>query len=256
MSLRLVKPGLSAVTHPTLRDPQTGEALRALYVRPNGSVVWPVLGGSGEGEDDEDEEDDTSSEEGAEEGDDDDESDDPVSLKAKIKALTEEKERHYKRRKAAEAERDALRQNKQIKDEGAAASDDKSTGEVDKATKAAAAAQARARELQVENAFLKANKIDWHDAQDALKHLDMSEVDMDEDGNVDAKSLEAELRRLAKAKPYLVKSKAKTADGEAEDGKGKEKTSSKANRRRDEKGNTGKTREDLAKRFPALGAGR
>ncbi|NUO57320.1 MAG: hypothetical protein HOV78_11690 [Hamadaea sp.] len=38
--------------HPTKRHPLTGEPLRALWVRPDGRVCWPMMGGAPDGDDD------------------------------------------------------------------------------------------------------------------------------------------------------------------------------------------------------------
>lgn len=36
----------SMPTHPTLRHPRTGDPLRAIWVRPDGRAMWPIMGGS------------------------------------------------------------------------------------------------------------------------------------------------------------------------------------------------------------------
>jgi hypothetical protein len=78
-------------------------------------------------------------------------------------------------------------------------------------------------------------------------------VEFNEDGTVDRKSLRAALRRLAKAKPHLVK-KAKSNDADDDDAAGnggQGQTASSMNGQR--KGKKAQpSRDDLAKRFPAL----
>lgn len=86
--------------------------------------------------------------------------------------------------------------------------------EMDKANKRLAEAQARADELEnrmrgmmvrhvVERT---ATALRFHDPQDAFALADLTNVQVDEDGNVDAKGIESALKALAKAKPHLVRS--------------------------------------------------
>lgn len=70
------------------------------------------------------------------------------------------------------------------------------------------------RTLKVQNAFLSANSVTWHDPDAALALADLSEV-LDSDGNVDKAALKKALTDLSKAKPFLVKA----ADDKEKDGK-------------------------------------
>src|SRR6478609_8573858 len=190
MSLRLVKPGLSAATgifHPSLIHPRTGQPLEAVGVGKNGEPWWPVLGAAedddkdddADKDDDKDEDDDDDSSDDADDADDDtDDGKKPKGLNARIKALEEEKERHYKKRKLAEKELEELRAFKKTKDE-------EGLSEADKAKKAAEETTARERrqaaellDLKRERAFLVANDIDWHDREDALNAIDWDEVEV------------------------------------------------------------------------------
>lgn len=43
---------LNLPVHPSMRHPLTGELLRALWVRPDGRVMWPIMGGAPDGDGD------------------------------------------------------------------------------------------------------------------------------------------------------------------------------------------------------------
>ena len=263
MDLRSVKPGLTAV----MRHPKTGELLEPVYVWKNGRVSWPVMGGaedddSGSGDDDAgDEDEDESEDEPEDEKDDADDSDDDAEKgkkkkksdpQAKIKALEEEKDRHFKnakkyKKQAADLEaRLKLLEDKAERDKIAQEAKDKAT-------------EAATQRLHLENAFLRANEIDWIKPEQALALLladpDEYEVEFDDSGKVDRKSLRAELKRLAKANPHLVKpkqSKGKDDEEDADDAGSQRQTASTMNGTRKGKKDKPKTREELAKRFPAL----
>lgn len=85
----------------------------------------------------------------------------------------------------------------------------------------------------------------WEDPDVALRLADLSDVDISDDGKVDKKALRAALRALAKEKPYLVK-KVKTTDTSGTNDSGTQ-----MNGRRKGQG-TSPTREQLAAKFPAL----
>jgi hypothetical protein len=91
--------------------------------------------------------------------------------------------------------------------------------------------------------------VEWVDVDDALKLVNLSDVDVDDDGNIDRRDLRLAMKDLAKRKPHLVKAK-KTDDGN--DGENDDKSSgSRMNgRRRGQR--TGVDREASAKRFPVL----
>jgi hypothetical protein len=71
------------------------------------------------------------------------------------------------------------------------------------------------RKLRIDNAFLTQSDVEWHDPEAALALVDLSEVEIKDDGSV--KGLKEALAALAEKKPYLVKQK------EAEERKGKRK---------------------------------
>jgi len=69
------------------------------------------------------------------------------------------------------------------------------------------------RKLRIDNAFLTSD-VEWVDAEAALRLVDLSEVEIKDDGTV--KGLKEALAALAEKKPYLVKQK-------EDEGKGKKK---------------------------------
>lgn len=74
------------------------------------------------------------------------------------------------------------------------------------------------KKLRIDNAFLTSD-VEWVDAEAALRLVDLSEVEIKDDGTV--KGLKEALEALAKAKPYLVKPKDEEAKGKKGKGKGK-----------------------------------
>ena len=267
MDLRSIKPGMQAA----MRHPKTGELLEPVYVWKDGRVSWPVLGASpdddsnsGQDEDAGEEDDEGESEEDDQSEDEDSDDDAEKGKKkknnpeAKIKALEEEKDRHYKNAKKQKKRADELEaQLKALQDKDLKPEDkDKRDREAQQARDKAA--EASTQKLRLENAFLKANEIDWVKPEQALALLladpDEYEVEFDDSGNVDRKSLRAELRRLAKANSHLVKpkqSKGKDDEEDADDAGSQRQTASTMNGTRKGKGKA-KSREELAKRFPAL----
>lgn len=282
MDLRSIKPGMAAAHQFPLFivDPRNGEMVTPMGYGKRGPI-WPVAGGSGEddagddaGDDDadadEDEDENDADDDADDDADADDEEDDDekgkgkkkkkLDPKARIKALEEEKDRHFrnaKKYKKAAAEMEARLKALEEKDLKPEEKADRLKAEQEAKDKAA---EVKNQRLALENAFLKANTgdgaIQWHNPTQALTILladDDYEVEFDDDGKVDRKSLRAELKRLAKANPHLVKPKQSKGDEDkdADDAGSQRQTASTMNGKR--KGATKpKTREELAKRFPAL----
>lgn len=136
-----------------------------------------------------------------------DEIKDPV---AKILSLTEEKDRHY--RKSQDLERQ-LNERKKADEEAEAAK----LSEAERTAKSLRDIEAQAnnlketnRRLALDNAFLMANETQWHNPAAARRLVDLSEVELDDAGNVkNPDALKAAIKRLAKEEPYLVKTTAK-----------------------------------------------
>lgn len=120
-------------------------------------------------------------------------------------------------------------------------------GELDRAKVQLEEQKARADEAEkelkktlIENAFHRENKHTWHDVADAIAALDMSLVEVADDGKVTgmAKAIEG----VAKSKPHYVKN---------DDGSGPPAANGANNGKRKGEGET-PDRATLAKRFPAL----
>jgi hypothetical protein len=118
---------------------------------------------------------------------------------------------------------------------------ERATAERDEAVKQNAELQKAVQQMQIENAFHRENKYTWHDPADALAALDMSVVQIGEDGKVEG--LKAAIDDVAKRKPHFVKKDtgpAPVATGDPANGT-----------RKGEKAETA-DRKSLANRFPAL----
>ena len=263
MSLRLVKPGLSAAfpVHSTMRHPHTGEPLRAIGII-KGKPIWPFMGaspddqggaggdGGGSGSDGGGQQGGTGATGGDDKG-----GDDVDGLKARIAALEDEKNRHYSRRSEAEKELETLRKFKNDLENASKSDLEKAQGEVTRLTNDLAKLADLNKELTLKNAFLSSNKITWHNPEEALKLADLSAVDVKPDGTVDTKALEAALVNLSNKSKHLVK--ADDGSGSSDDGKGNGQGSGSDmnGRRKGDKGDDKPpTREELAKKFPALNA--
>lgn len=235
--------------------PKTGVPLRPLGMTRSGRPIWPILGGSGEddgsggapSDDDAGKKKDpegTDSEGGSGSGKEDDDRD----PQRKIKALEDEKDRHYTKRREAEQRADDLQ--RQI-DELKAANDKRP--DVEKLEERATQAEAKVADLSeklqqalLQNAFLLDNTYEWHNPARALQVADLSDVEIDEKGKVHglSKALEA----LAKSDPYLLKPK-KEDDSKKEEPKPSTGSPVNGDKRKD-KGSP--DREKLLQKYPGL----
>lgn len=108
------------------------------------------------------------------------------------------------RREAAKAKKDLEAANARIRE-----FEDKDSTELDKAKRAAGESQGKVEKLSGTNrtlslklAILENPKYKWHDVSDVIANADLSNVEIDEDGNVEG--MEESLKALAKKKPYLL----------------------------------------------------
>jgi len=128
----------------------------------------------------------------------------PTPADKKIEALEKEKERHYDRRKTAEAKVTALTAEiSQLKKDGV--TDEATKTELTTLRDANLSLAAANKKLAMGNAFLQANTHDWNDSAAALKLADLARVEIDDDGTVSG--LTSALDKLAKASPWLLKTK-------------------------------------------------
>lgn len=282
MSLRLTKPGMPAATrvYPP-KHSRAGEVIVPLGYLSNGKAVWPGIGGAPDdddpddptftgsgGSDDEDDEDEDEDDE--EEGrrkkkpvkkskKDEDEDDDDDEEKLTRPERQAARYRTRLRQQEAENREMAARlkalEDKDKKPDEVVSRDLTETREkLEQVTK-------QNRSMTLELAFFKANVVDWVDPSDALRLVDLEEVDVDDDGTVDVKALRRALRELAKSKPHLVKKTESTKgraqddddDDEEDDDEPRSRQSANTmNRQR--RGTKGKapSRQELAKKFPVL----
>ncbi|MFB9926318.1 hypothetical protein ACFORO_42505 [Amycolatopsis halotolerans] len=80
----------------------------------------------------------------------------------------------------------------------------------------AATARANARIVKAEIKAAAAGKLT--DPADALLHLDISEFDVDDNGNVDAEEVAGAIEKLIRDKPYLATATGKRFEGTADQG--------------------------------------
>lgn len=195
-------------------DPRTGDSIRPLGVV-GGRTVWPIMGASPDdpsNDDDKETDEENDDPEGSASSKDGDKGDPD----AKIAALTDEKDRHVRRRQEAERERDEARQ-RLAELEGKDKTDlEKAQSRVTELESENEALHDSLRTTRLENAFLTDNSYEWHNPRRALSLADLSNVEIDEDGTVHG--LKDALDALAKSDSYLLKSKSKE-EGETEDEK-------------------------------------
>jgi len=212
----------------------------------------------GDGPDDVDDDD-----EGDDASDDADDKDDPKASKDKSsdgddtvdRAEYERVKRHRAaadRRKAElEAEVSTLKtENAALKAEGKDGKlDEATTARVAELEKTVTESSKTIQTLRINNAFLSANDFTWHDPEDAMRLADLSEVEIEEDGTV--VGLKEALKKLAKAKPHLIKKAEVKVDKDDADEEDRNPSGSATNGRR--KGGRAKPdRAALSKTYPVL----
>ena len=228
-------------------------SLKQLLEMPVANAIWGSeddadAGGAGTGEDKDDKSKDdkskgTKSDDGGK-GDKGSSGDNPD---AKIAALEEEKDRHFRLRQEAESELDELRKWKKDKEAEGQTEVEKRDTRIKELEADNTTLQTTLRSLAIENAFLSVNDVEWHNPSRALSLADLSDVEVDKNGKADAKAVKAAIEKLAKAEPYLVKPK--SGDDTDED-KSKKTTTGVPPARRQGKANT--DRAALDAKYPAL----
>lgn len=126
---------------------------------------------------------------------------------------------------------------------------DRAKSEANEHKQRADAAEERLKSMIIENAFHRENKFSWHDVGDAIAALDLSGVEVDEDGKVTG--MADAIKAVAKKKPHYVKKNDQNDD--QGNGEGPPAANGASNGKR--KGATGETPDvkKLVSRFPALG---
>ena len=193
----------------------------------SGRPVWPIRGAEGDDDnddDDSDEDDDDDDDGDADDkkkkvaktkagkddadNDDDDEDDAPVSAEdaARLK-------RRMKRadQRASKAENDL----RELQRKGTPESE-QSKADLEDATSRVTTLTEANRTLRLQNSFLLSNTFTWHDPSDVMEQvLKDEDVDIDDEGHVSG--MEAVLKRIAKKKPYLLKTDSKSSDDNDDD---------------------------------------
>lgn len=285
MDLRSIKPGLPAADLFGKFHPRTGEPIVPLGYTRDGRAIWPVLGAEGddtdpddprftgggpdpaddddEDESEEDDEDDkpkAKRDKGKRKADDDDEDeedeDDPRLARASRQAAN-----YRTKLRAAEAKNaDLERRLRAIEDKDKPADEvkDREVSEL-RQTKATLAEANRDLRLRLAVLTTPVRDVEWADVEDVIRLVDLSDVDVDEDGTVDRKALRIALRDLARRKPHLVVKKARgrsSSDDDNEDEIDDDQRSSAPPMNGKRKGEGRKPdRAALAKRFTVLNRG-
>lgn len=272
MSLGLTKPGMRSANLTGKMHPITGLPLVPIGYLRDGTAVWPQIGAAPDptdpddpdftGEGGDDDEDDDSEDDGDDEpkgkkrpvkkSKDDDEDDDE---EPKTRPERQAARYRVKLREAEATNRDLAARLKVLENKDKPA-DEVAAAELTEAKNRADQLAEKNKSMTLKLAFFESNTIDWIDPADALRLVDLDDVDVDDSGTVDAKALRLALRDLAKRKPHLVKkSKAEPDDTDDEDDDDEEprsrRSAPKMNGRRSGRGKQ-PSREELAKKFPVL----
>jgi hypothetical protein len=213
--------------------PRTGEPLVPLYVRDDGTAVWPALGAAPDDSDPDDphftgQDDDEDDEDSDDEDEEDEDEDEPKSKKKKpVKKKTDDDDeeddededaRVHRASQQAKRYRLALRAEqkktadlaariKAIEDE-TRAPDEVAARDIAELREKNTTQADVIRTMTAQLAFFKSNTVAWIDPSDAFalaERAGLFDDLVDEDGTVDERELRRGLRELAKRKPHLVK---------------------------------------------------
>lgn len=195
------------------------EGLMAFHRRTFGGFVMEVDDDADEDDDDTDDGDD------ADEDDDEDDNEDNKSKKSaaqkRIEELSAEAKQH--RKKASERGR-RIRELEARLAELEKGSGKGKQGNDDEDDKSEEVTQLKSdfekvltdnEQLRIENAFLRNTKFQWKNPKAALKLADLTDVEINDDGEVEG--LDDALEALAKSDPYLLAEKGKQGDDDDED---------------------------------------
>lgn len=191
--------------------------------------------GSEEENSEEEEEDNSESEDDDEEEEEDDSGKDVSGLKS---ALNKER----KARKTYEKELKELRKFKEELENADKSEKERAEERAEKAEKALADAQRALQETRLNSQISElARKARFRDIDDALRLIDRSEIEADDEGNFDKKAVEKAVKALADSKPHLVLSEGEESAPSGSKFGGKKKSDKKA------------TEKKLKDKYPALG---
>jgi hypothetical protein len=131
---------------------------------------------------------------------------DPVAPdpQAKITALTEEKERHFKKTQEQEAELNELREYRQKAEAANLTETEKIKADSVAKDTRITDLEAVNRRLALNNAFLINNSVQWHDPAAALKLVDLSQVEVKDGEVTNPDVLKAAIKKLADDNQWMV----------------------------------------------------
>lgn len=155
----------------------------------------------------------------------------------------------FARMQAADKAKNAAEQKLRDKEQAEMSELDRAKAQLETEKARADEAVEKLKAMVIENAFHRDNKFSWHDVGDAIAALDLTGVEVSDDGKVSG--MAAAIKDVAKRKPHYVKSKEEKEDqGE---GEGPPAANGASNGKR--KGASGETPDvkKLVARFPALG---
>lgn len=237
------------------RHPLTGLPIEPVGVVGN-KVIWPIMGGAPDPDDEDDEEAKAEAERKAKE-----EADAKAAADGKDDDDTEGKgsedsarqlEEALRRMKAADKRADAA--EAKIKERERAEQDEvtRLKSDLEERDSKIKDLTATVAKLTLDNAFVTANKVKWHDPDTALGLAQsggyLDDV-IDDEGVVNKKALGSALDRLAKDKPFLVKSSDdKDGKDDKPGGPSGEPAGSRSDNAKDEKAK----KQQLRRRFPVL----
>ena len=229
------------------RHPKTDELIKPVGFLPNGRAVWPIMGASPD-DPDNDEDEGEENDGGADDSDSDEDNDDEDEMprrkgNSRVKELSDENTRRRNENKTLKSENDQLKQKlKEIEDKDK--SDlERTSSDLKIVTSERDELKDTVHDLLIKNAFLMDNKHNWVKPKTALRLADLSEVEIDDEGNVTG--LDKALDALAKSDPYLLK---KESDGDEDDDDEPKSTG----RPPAKKGNGDPNRNKLVAKYPAL----
>lgn len=202
----------------------------------NGKPVYPIMGGAEDGESEEE-----SSGSETPPGDEDHSEEDDKTKDPRIKELSDEnaKRRNEAKRLADELAK-AQAKLKEI-DDADKSETERLTSEVTELKERNAQLINVNKELSIKIAFLSDKKHTWRNPDSALRLIDLSEVDIDEDGKITG--LDKAIKALADSDSYLLE------PPDEDTGLPKQSSGDRTKRPTDKKA---KTREDLVKKYAAL----
>ena len=152
-----------------------------------------------------------------EDEDDDEDDDDPAKLKSNLEAVTAERDKYFRRMRRADRAKSKAENELKILQEGGSKELADARAENEKLKAQIASMEGTDHTAIIREEFRDYQDVKWHNPRLAFELLDLNEVDVDDNGKVDAASLKDAVAQLTKEHPYLVKNESsKTGEGNDE----------------------------------------